>query len=504
MNSMEPLSKTQVVEQAGPSTPEKSLRQRTLHASAWLLAARPVSISVQLIRSLILTRLLFPEAFGLMAIVGAVTQALNMCSDIGLGPSIVQNPRGKEERFLCTAWTIGIIRGGVLWALCVVLAGPIAWIYHKPELRLLLPVSGLAVLISGFDSTAWQTANRDLTIGRVTLLAHGINIISTMILIGVAWWLRSVWALVISSLISGILHVVLGHLILPGIRHRLAWDRAAVRELVGFGKWVFLSTLLTLLAMQSDKLLLGGLITTKLLGIYSIALVLAGLPRTLVQELSRRILFPVLSERLREDPRRMHAQVQRARGILLRLGLLLTLGAAAIAPAFFHYLYDPRYWSAGWMAQFMAISMWITMLNVTTGSSLLALGDSRALAIGNSVNVVVTITASLAGHFFFGLPGFIIGYAAGTGAGELYQGLVMRRYGVGVLRQDLQLSSIAVVSGTGLVLVYLAGSSENWLSKPWVGCVLGLIIWLMVAIAFWPSLRRELPKKLLPTTWFRK
>ncbi|WP_319409037.1 oligosaccharide flippase family protein [uncultured Desulfosarcina sp.] len=504
MSAIEPAVEPSVkppIGQAGQTAPGDSLRKRALRASVWMLAARPVGMSVQLVRSLILTRLLFPEAFGLMAIVGAVTQAVNMCSDMGLGPSIIQNPRGKEERFLCTAWTIQVLRGVVLWLLCVTLAWPLSWIYGEPMLKWLLPVAGLSVFIGGFNTTAWQTANRDLAIGRVTLLAHGIDITTTAILIGIAWWLRSVWALVISSLVSGLLHVVLGHLILPGVRHRFAWDRAAARELVGFGKWVFVSTLLTLLAMQSDKLMLGGLITTKVLGIYSIALVLAALPRTLVQQFSGTVLFPALSERYRQDPRRMHVQVKRARGVLLRIGLLLTLGAAAIGPAFFHYLYDPRYWAAGWMVQFLAFSMWMTMLNTTTGYSLLSLGDSRGVAIGNAVNVVVTVAAALLGHFWFGLSGFIVGYGLGTGAGEVYQGVVLRRRGIGVLRQDLKFTCVAAAGGAGLLAVYLAERGENWTSMPWVSGVLGLAVWAVVAGVFWPSLRRELPERMHLSKW---
>lgn len=500
MSAIDPAVKSPAG-QAGATATSIPLRRRALRASVWMLAAKPVGMGVQLVRSLVLTRLLFPEAFGLMAIVAAVTQALNMCSDMGLGPNIVQSPRGKDESFLCTAWTIQVIRGAVLWLFCVALAWPVALFYDQPMLKWLLPVAGMSVLIGGFNTTAWQTANRDLTIGRVTVLAHCIDIITTAILISIAWWLRSVWALVIASLVSGLLHVILGHLALPGVKHRFAWDRDAVRELVSFGKWVFVSTLLTLLAMQSDKLMLGRLITTKMLGIYSIALVLAALPRTLVQQFSGTVLFPALSERFRQDARRMHAQVQRARGVLLRVGLLLTLGAAAIGPAFFYYCYDPRYWSAGWMVQFLAFSMWMTILNATTGHSLLALGDSRAMAIGNAVNFLVTVVTALLGNFWFGLPGFIVGYGLGTGAGEVYQGVVIRRRGIGVLRQDLQFTCVAAVSGAGLLAVYLAECSWHWASMPWVGGVLGLTVWAAVAWAFWPSLRRELPEKLHLPRW---
>lgn len=75
------------------------------------------TVAQQLIRlgsNLILTRLLFPEAFGLMALVQTFMTGLAMFSDIGIGPSIIQNRRGEDPDFLNTAWTIQIGRGVML------------------------------------------------------------------------------------------------------------------------------------------------------------------------------------------------------------------------------------------------------------------------------------------------------------------------------------------------------------------------------------------------------
>ena len=64
--------------------------------------------------NLILTRILFPEAFGLMALVQVVLAGTEMFSDFGIRGSIVQSSRGDDPVFLNTAWTVQIGRGVLL------------------------------------------------------------------------------------------------------------------------------------------------------------------------------------------------------------------------------------------------------------------------------------------------------------------------------------------------------------------------------------------------------
>ena len=61
---------------------------------------------LRLASNLILTRLLFPEAFGVMAMVSVFLMGLAMFSDVGVGPAIMQSKRGDDRDFLNTAWTI--------------------------------------------------------------------------------------------------------------------------------------------------------------------------------------------------------------------------------------------------------------------------------------------------------------------------------------------------------------------------------------------------------------
>lgn len=470
---------------------QNRLRARALRASAWILLSKPIGMALQLARSLILTRLLLPEAFGLMALVGVIMQGLVMCSDVGIGPNIIQSKRGDDPSFLQTAWTLQIVRGVALWTICCLLAWPASVFYGEPRLFSLLPIAALSVLINGFASTAGPCHQRQMKLGRFQILAFASGAINLIVVSLLALALRNVWALVIGSLIANLLGIYLGFRFLPGVSHRFRWDNSAARELVKFGKWVFASTLLTFLAMQMDRLMLGKLIPIAVLGVYGIAMVLSNLPRELVNRLAVWILFPALSEKFRTVPEARESVVLRTRGLLLRLALMLTLGVFAIAPAFFAFLYDPRYHEASWMAQALAVSTWFTILYGTTGHTLLALGDSRALTVANLVNLILTVIAALLGFRYFGLSGFILGYAVGTAAGEVSQGILLRRHSVGVVWQDIKytatfLGAIFTVHGITWFL-----REQSYILQPWSETAIGLCCWAVVAVAIAPAMVRE-------------
>ncbi|MEC8042461.1 MAG: oligosaccharide flippase family protein, partial [Pseudomonadota bacterium] len=198
---------------------------------------------LRLLSNLVLTRILFPEAFGIMALISVVMVGLSMFSDVGTSPAIMRSPRGDEEEFLNTAWTIQIIRGICLWLAACALAYPVALIYGEPMLMQLLPVAALSLLIAGFNPTKLESANRHMQAGRVTLIELAVQVTGLIIAITAAWALQSVWALVISGLAAALTHLALLNRFLPGPRNRLRWEKEAAHELIHFGKWVFLSTI---------------------------------------------------------------------------------------------------------------------------------------------------------------------------------------------------------------------------------------------------------------------
>ena len=89
---------------------KRSLKSLALKGSVWTLGGYGIAQLLRLVSNVVLAKLLFPEAFGLMVLVTIFMQGIAMFSDIGIIPSIIQNKRGDDPRFLNTAWTIQVIR----------------------------------------------------------------------------------------------------------------------------------------------------------------------------------------------------------------------------------------------------------------------------------------------------------------------------------------------------------------------------------------------------------
>jgi O-antigen/teichoic acid export membrane protein len=424
-----------------------SLKSRAIRGSAFTVVGYMASQLLRVGSNLALTRLLFPEAFGLMALVQAVMMGLVMVSDVGTRQSIIRDERGDEPSFLNTAWTIQVIRGFILWPCGILLAWPFARFYGEPQLGALISVAAAAAALGGLTSTKLASLNRRMAVGRIVMIDLGAQAASIITMIGFALVYRSVWALVAGGLISSLSKMLLSHFAIFGVRNRFQWDRAAVRTIVTFGKWIFLSTLVTFLAMRLDVFLLGKLVPIDILGVYSIAWLLAMIPQQVAGRLAETILFPALSESTRRGKEVLSANLQRARCVLLPAAMLGVVGIALLAPAFFYYLYDVRYHDAGWMAQLLMVTVWFYFLHHCAARALLAVGDSRFLAVGNAARLVCAALGCVAGYRLAGLPGFILGVSAGSLAGYVVLAAAMVRHGLFIAAEDLRYTSAGIACG---------------------------------------------------------
>ncbi|MBK9118921.1 MAG: oligosaccharide flippase family protein [Phycisphaerales bacterium] len=391
-----------------PTAP-RSLRSLAIRGAAWTVVGYGASQVLRLGSNLILTRLLFPEAFGLMALVSVVLTGLQMFSDVGIGPSIIQNKRGEDPRFLNTAWTIQVFRGFALWIACSILAWPVALFYAEPQLLDLLPVAGLTAVIAGFNSPALALANRKLALGRLTLLELGTQIITLVVMVAWAWVWPTVWALLAGTLLGSVLKMAGTHVWLGGVRCRLEWDKEAFHSLITFGRWIFVTTILTFLGSQGDRLLLGKLLDVAFLGYFSIALMIRGTVYQVIQKVGTSVFFPVLSRIYRERPDEMDAKLAQVRLPQIVLGwttwiLLLIFGRQLIG-----ILYDDRYLMVGEILVIAPLGSLLGILHVTYGSAILARGRSFIVAALQGLQVVLQLSSCYVGWVFGGALGAVWG-----------------------------------------------------------------------------------------------
>ncbi len=381
------------------------LMARVLRSASWLLIGYGGSQALRLAANLILTRILFPEAFGLMALVSVVTVGLAMFSDVGIGPSIAQSKRGDDPEFLNTAWTIQVIRGMGLWLVACLVAWPVARFYGEPDLALYLPIAGISLAIAGFNPTRIETAHRHLLVGRLSVLDLASQGIGIAVMVALALATGSVIALVLGSVIQSAVKLALMHFGLPGATNRFAWEKPAADELIKFGKWIFLSTAFWFVSSQGDRAILGKFLSLNTLGLYNIGYFLASFPMMLGHAVTQRVLIPVY-----RDKPVLAAPKNRAQQRKLRFGLTfgvlgLLLFMAFAGPWLVQLLYDDRYLSSGYMVTLISCALIPAVIGMTYDQAALAAGDSRSFFVFSALRAVAQVILLLIGVTQMGLLG---------------------------------------------------------------------------------------------------
>ncbi len=384
-----------------------SIKQLALRGTFWTVASYGISQILRFGSNLVLTRLLFPEVFGLMSLAYVFITGLHLFSDLGIHTSLIQNKRGDEPDFLNTAWTLQIIRSVGLWLCCVIIAIPAATFYKEPQLAWVLPIAGLGTLIAGFNSTGLASLTRKLAVKQVLIYELGGQIVGIGVMLIWAWFERSVWALLVGTLAASIVQLVWSHVISPDSLNRLVLEKKAVGEIFSFGKWIFLSTALTFFAMQSDRLILGKLLGLQLLGVYGIALTLAEVPKQVTLAVSGKVVFPMFS-RFASLPRsEFRDKIRRGRlPILLvtapTLAVMISFGDILITT-----LYDYRYANAAWMIPLLALGIWPLILTITIEGALFAMGNPTPSTWGSFYSFLALASGIWVGFHLFGMVGAV-------------------------------------------------------------------------------------------------
>jgi O-antigen/teichoic acid export membrane protein len=465
-----------------------------IDGTAWTVGGY---IAMQLFRfgfNVALAQLVAPKTFGIMALVSLFIQGLQMFSDLGIRQCVIQHPRGDEESFLNTAWTVQVIRGAALFLGALVLSWPMAAFYAEPALGWLIPLAGLGAFIAGFSSTSLLTYSREVRRGPLVRRELGVYVVTyTAVLIAVAL-IRRQWPgsasdnLVLAIITLGMVASALGEVALSftlGANgpHRFAWDPEARRELLSFGGWVFVSSTCTFLAAQADRLVVGKL-SLDLLGVYHIAVVLATLPAGVLVALGIHLVFPLMTAATR-DGESLTSAFQRAhRSLIVAAGLLIP-ATVCLGPLFISLVYNDQYAAAADIIRLVAIAAWFTALLVPGELVLLAQGHTRGLAVAQATRLLCVPALLFGGYFLGGLAGLILGVACGELIRYVIVAGYLSREGIRAYPTDMALTLFAALLLGGYLLVeHVAGS--HGAIVPIIGAVAQVLVWVGVYVV-WAS-----------------
>ena len=415
-----------------------------------------LTAAIRLVSSLILTRLLNPEAYGIFGILLSFLFMIELMSDVGTIGLLIRHPRGDEPKFVHTIWTVRLIRCSMSFCLVFFAAPLIAAIYQVPALTNAFRVFSFWFLIAGAESLSFAIAQRR-QMARISNYAELIsNAVMTIFVIVVASILKNHYALIYGSLLQRALLTVGSYFFYRDIGVGITFDREALKDQFKFGRFVWPSSVLSIVLTQYDKVVLLKFFGLTLMGIYSIAGNMIGPITGVIVHNARVVLYARCSEYFRTDRTTAGSRYYRENRRLLMMGALLPACVAGFAPLIVSVLYDARYAMVGAVLRILGLGGIMYAFQNTSENLLVASGRSHAVLMANVIRLSFLVPASFLGYYLYGFYGFLWFNFLATIPLVIYFFFEQRKLGLLDIKSESRLLGAAA-------LVFVASCAANYL-----------------------------------------
>ena len=451
---------------------DSDLRHKVLTGVIWQYVQRLGSQAVQFVVSIVLTRLLLPDDFGTIAMLGVFIALSNIFIDSGFGNALIQK-KDVDEIDCNSVFYLNIASAFIIYFVIFIAAPLISDFYSMPELTMLLRVLSVQIIFMGFSCVQASLLVRQLKFQYNFYIAIIGNLVSAMVGIGLAYNGCGVWSIVYSQLFSQICYC-LGLWIFVGWRPKLIFSFVRLRGLFRYSSKILGGTVISVLYNNIYNIVIGKRFSAIDLGYYNRGQLL---PNTAIDTASNSInsvLFPALS-RFQNDTLRHKEIIRRAEQIISFIIFIIASLMFVLAPDIIKFLYGEKWLTSVAFMQIVCITLSISPISVLNQSIQTSLGRSdiylKTMFLSKIVAIIVIFCGALIGLYAMIIAGSIA---------SLITFLITRFYNKKLINYSFkeQLSDI----GPSILLSTVAGLITYFVTLLHLGSLLTIIVGGMIGI----------------------
>ena len=299
----------------------KDLNSKVKTATKWSVVGEIVSKLVTPVTSMVLARLLTPDAFGVVTTLAMIITFAEIFTDAGFQKYLVQHEfvddKDRDESTNVAFWS-NLVMSLLIWGVIAIFCEPLATLVGNPGLGHVLIVACVSIPLAAFSSIQMALYRRDLdfkTLFKVRLVS---TLIPLLVTVPLAFWLRSYWALIIGTITVNVVRALLLTLFSKW-KPRFYYSFAKLKEMFSFTVWSLIEAVSIWLTSYVDVFIVGTMLSQYYLGLYKTSSALVGQIMGLVTAITTPILFSALS-RLQNDEKefqRLFFRFQKVVGLLI-------------------------------------------------------------------------------------------------------------------------------------------------------------------------------------------
>lgn len=272
-------------------------RVKVVSAVKWSAITEVVAKLVLPLTSMVLARLLTPEAFGIVATITMIVSFAEIFTDAGFQKYIVQhNFKDQEDREQSTnvAFWSNLVMSLFLWLVIFIFDEPLAVLVGNPGLGYVISIASASIPLAAFSSIQMANYRRDLDF-KTLFKARMIGLIVPLVItIPLAFWLRSFWALVIGTIAQNLVNAIV-LTIFSTWKPKFYYSFEKLKEMFSFTIWSMIEAISIWLTHYVDIFIVGIALSQYYLGLYKTSMSIVGQITALITSITTPVLFSSLS-----------------------------------------------------------------------------------------------------------------------------------------------------------------------------------------------------------------
>lgn len=299
----------------------ENLNNQIVNATKWSAITEVMAKLVAPISSIVLARVLTPEAFGVVATLNMVIAFAEIFSDAGFQRYLIQHEFKDEEdkdKSTNVAFWSNLLMSFVLWGLIAIFNKQLAELVGNPGLGHVLIIACASIPLAAFSSIQTALFKRDFDFKTLFWLRLAMILVPIFVTIPLALWLRSYWALVIGTIVTNLVNSVL-LTVKSKWKPRKYYSFTRLKEMFSFCSWSIVDSVLVWATSYADIFFIGKILNSYYLGLYRTSISVVGQIVSLITAIVLPVIMPSLSRLQNNLPEMRHVllRFQKVTGIVL-------------------------------------------------------------------------------------------------------------------------------------------------------------------------------------------
>lgn len=386
------------------------MKHKTVKGLGWSALDNVARYGIQFAIGIVLARLLSPDDYGLLGLVGIFTVVCTAFVNGGFTTALIRKKNATDDDYN-TVFICNLGMSLLLYAVTFLCAPQIANFFERQELTALVRVSSLGLIVGALGMVQQTRLTKRIDFKTQTKITLVASVVSGIVGIGMALAGFGVWALVWQQLVSQAITTLLLYVYnrwLP----RLSFSAESFHDLFGFGWKMMVSILLDAVWKELTQVVVGKFYSSATLGQYTRAKHYAKLLSSNLTSVVERVTYPVLSS-IQDDKQRMVSAYRR----IIRTSMFITTVAlfslAAVSEPLIYCMIGPKWHEASTYLPLICITFSLYPLHAINLNMLQVQGRSDLFLGLEVIKRIISLAPLFVGAFVGIMPMLYVNMVVG-------------------------------------------------------------------------------------------